>query len=115
MVARLVTCFTRYRRSARLCLGLASRFYRSEPALCVARPLCRRPSVALAHEEARQPPPEKLDDSALAESSPSDLCLPKSLSGMTCSWTYGNEAADGRVYDPAAACYPVVVHATSAP
>jgi len=45
--------------------------HRSGPALCVARPLCRRPSVALAHEEARQPPPEKVDDSAIAESGPS--------------------------------------------
>src|SRR5271156_920957 len=42
------------------------------------------------------------------------LCLPKTLSGMTCRWRYGNEAADGRVSDPAAACYPVVAHATSA-
>src|SRR5258708_5394708 len=34
------------------------------------------------------------------------LCLPKTLSGMTRGWAYGNEAADGRVSDPAAACYP---------
>jgi hypothetical protein len=34
----------------------------------------------------------------------------KPYPGMTCSWTYGNEAADGRVYGPAAACYPVAVH-----
>src|SRR5713101_4838736 len=46
--------------------------YRSGPALCVARPLCRRSSVALAHEEAWQPPPETFDDSATAESGPSD-------------------------------------------
>jgi hypothetical protein len=38
------------------------------------------------------------------------LCLPKTLSGMTRGWAYGNEAADGRISDPAAACYPVVVH-----
>src|SRR5580698_477668 len=44
--------------------------YRGGPALCVARPVCRRPSVALAHEEARQPAPETFDDSAPAESGP---------------------------------------------
>ncbi len=31
------------------------------------------------------------------------LYLPKTLSGMTRGWAYGNEAADGRVFDPAAA------------
>src|SRR6266851_3563564 len=46
--------------------------YPSGPALCVARPLCRRPSVGLAHEAARQPPPETCDDSATAEAGPSD-------------------------------------------
>ena len=30
------------------------------------------------------------------------MCLPKTLSGMTRGWAYGNEAADGRVSDPAA-------------
>src|SRR5207244_827310 len=29
---------------------------------------------------------------------------------MMRGWAYGNEAADGRISDPAAACYPVVVH-----
>ena len=28
---------------------------------------------------------------------------------MMRGWAYGNEAADGRISDPAAACYPVVV------
>ena len=42
------------------------------------------------------------------------VCLPKTLSGMTRGWAYGNEAADGRVSDPAAACYPVAVHTSSA-
>ena len=41
------------------------------------------------------------------------LCLPKTLSGMTRGWAYGNEAANGRVSDPAAACYPVAVHPSS--
>ena len=49
---------------------LLSLLYRSGPALCVARPLCRRSSVALAHEEAQQPSPETFDDSAPAESGP---------------------------------------------
>jgi hypothetical protein len=30
---------------------------------------------------------------------------------MTSGWAYGKEAADGRVPDPAAAYYPVVVRA----
>ena len=42
------------------------------------------------------------------------LRLPKTLSGMTRGWAYGNEAADGRVSEPAAACYPVAVRAASA-
>ena len=42
------------------------------------------------------------------------LCLPKTLSGMTRGWACGNEAADGRVSDPAAACYPVAVHTACA-
>jgi hypothetical protein len=42
------------------------------------------------------------------------MCLPKTLSGMTRGWAYGKEAADGRVSDPAAACYTVAVHAASA-
>ena len=42
------------------------------------------------------------------------VCIPKTLSGMTRGWVYGNKAADGRVSDPAAACYPVVVRATRA-
>jgi hypothetical protein len=33
---------------------------------------------------------------------------------MTGLWACVKEAADGRVSDPAAACYPVVVRATSA-
>ena len=36
-----------------------------------------------------------------------NLCLPKTLSGMTRGWAYGNEAADGRVSDPAAVCFPL--------
>src|SRR5260370_35547467 len=44
--------------------------YRSGPALCVARPLCRRSSVALAHEEPRHPPPQTFDDSATADAGP---------------------------------------------
>jgi hypothetical protein len=39
---------------------------------------------------------------------------PENLSGMTRPWTYGNEAADGRVSDPTVACYPVAVRAASA-
>ena len=35
-----------------------------------------------------------------------NLCLPKPLSGMTRGWAYGNEATDGRVSEPAAACFP---------
>ena len=42
------------------------------------------------------------------------LSLPKTQSGMTRSWAYGTEAADGRVSDSAVACYPVVVRAASA-
>src|ERR1700736_1198022 len=42
------------------------------------------------------------------------VCLPKTLSGMTRGWAYGNEAADGRISDPAAACYLVAVHTSSA-
>jgi hypothetical protein len=42
------------------------------------------------------------------------VCLPKTLSGMMCGWAYGNEAADGGVSDPAAAYYPVAVHAARA-
>src|ERR1700680_1535335 len=42
------------------------------------------------------------------------LCLPKTLSGMTRGWAYGNEAADGHISDTAAACYPVAVHTSSA-
>jgi hypothetical protein len=42
------------------------------------------------------------------------LRLPKTLSGMTRGWAYGNEAADGRVSEPAAACDPVAVHTSSA-
>jgi len=38
------------------------------------------------------------------------LCLPKNLSGVTRGWAYGNEAADGRVFYPAATCYSVMVH-----
>jgi len=33
---------------------------------------------------------------------------------MTRSWSYGNEAADGRVSHSAAACYPIMVRAASA-
>jgi hypothetical protein len=43
-----------------------------------------------------------------------NLCLPKSSSQMTRGWAYGNEAADGRVSDPAPACSPVAVHEASA-
>jgi hypothetical protein len=32
---------------------------------------------------------------------------------MTGLWAYGNEAANGRVSDPAAACFPVALHAAS--
>jgi hypothetical protein len=42
------------------------------------------------------------------------LCLLKTLSGMTRVWACGSEAADGRVSEPAAACYPVAIHAASA-
>jgi hypothetical protein len=42
------------------------------------------------------------------------LCLLKILSRMTRVWPYGSEAADGRVSEPAAACYPVAIHAASA-
>ena len=41
------------------------------------------------------------------------LCLLKTSSRMTRGCAYGNEAADGRVSDPAAACYPVAVHAVA--
>jgi hypothetical protein len=37
------------------------------------------------------------------------LCPLKTLSGMTRVWSHGNEAANGRVSEPAAACYPVVI------
>jgi hypothetical protein len=37
------------------------------------------------------------------------LCLPKTISGMTRLWPYGNEATDGRVFHPAAACNPIMV------
>ena len=40
--------------------------------------------------------------------------LPKTLSGMTRGWAWGNEAADGRVSDPAAACDPVAIYEASA-
>jgi hypothetical protein len=43
-----------------------------------------------------------------------NVCLPKTLSEMTRGWAYCNEAADGRVSEPAAACYPVAVHESSA-
>ena len=46
--------------------------HRSGTALCIARSLCRRSHVALAHEEARQPPSETFDDSALAEHRPTN-------------------------------------------
>ena len=51
----------------------------------------------------------------LSRKSPSRvrLCLPKTLSEMTRGCAYDNEAADGRVHEPAAACYPVAVHAAS--
>jgi len=42
------------------------------------------------------------------------LWLPKTLAGMTPEWACGNEAAHGRVSDPAAACHPVAVHAPRA-
>jgi hypothetical protein len=42
------------------------------------------------------------------------LCLPKTSSGMTVGWSCDNEAVDGRVSDPAAACHPIAVHAASA-
>jgi hypothetical protein len=45
---------------------------------------------------------------------PEGVCLPKTLSGMTVGWSCGNEATDGRVSDPAAACDTVAVHAASA-
>jgi hypothetical protein len=41
-------------------------------------------------------------------------CLLKTLSGMTRVWAYGSEAAHGRVSEPAAAYYPVAIHAASA-
>ena len=41
------------------------------------------------------------------------LCLLKTSSRMTRGCAYGSEAADGRVSDPAAACYPVAVHAVA--
>jgi hypothetical protein len=33
---------------------------------------------------------------------------------MTRLWAYGDQAADGRVSNPAAACYPIMVRETSA-
>jgi hypothetical protein len=46
---------------------------------------------------------------------PAETCgLPKTISGMTYEWAYGNEAADGRVSDSAVACYPVAPRAASA-
>src|SRR5258708_3932825 len=76
--------------------------HRSGPALCVARPLCRRPSVALAYEEAWQPPPEKVDDSAIAESGPShpDGLARKSelsSSSLPVSGSSGSGGAGGRL------------------
>jgi hypothetical protein len=41
------------------------------------------------------------------------VCLPKTSSGMTRGWSYGNEAADGRVSDPAAVCFPLAAYAAS--
>src|SRR5258708_6489799 len=38
---------------------------------------------------------------------PRALCLPKTSSRMTRGWAYCNEAADGRVSDPAAVCQTV--------
>ena len=46
--------------------------------------------------------------------SAADCSLPKTLSRMTRGRAYGSEAADGRVSDPAAACYPVAVHGARA-
>ena len=40
----------------------------------------------------------------------SDLVPPENLVRNDARWRYGNEAADGRVSDPAAARYPVAVH-----
>ena len=54
------------------------------------------------------------DDDVRQQNQFIDLCLPKTLSGMTRSWAYGTEAADGSVSDSAVACYPVVVRAASA-
>jgi hypothetical protein len=42
------------------------------------------------------------------------LCLRKTLSGMTHGWAYGNQAADGRISDPTAARYPIAVREASA-
>jgi hypothetical protein len=39
---------------------------------------------------------------------------PKTLSAMTRGWAYGNEAADGRVSDPAAVWFPLAAYAASA-
>ena len=36
---------------------------------------------------------------------------PENLIGMTGGWSYGNEAADGRVSDPAAVCFPLAAYA----
>jgi hypothetical protein len=44
----------------------------------------------------------------------SRLCLPKTLSGLTREWVCGKETTDGRVSDPAAACYPIALRAASA-
>ena len=59
-----------------------------------------------------------LKDRALCYASSSrvvqELCLPKTLSGMTRGWAYGNEAADGRVSDPAAVCFPLAAYTASA-
>ena len=42
------------------------------------------------------------------------LCLPKTISAMTCGSGYGTETVDGRVSDPAAVCSAVTVQPTCA-
>jgi transketolase len=59
--------------------------------------------------------PTSQDRSAeMNASMPVTLVPPENLIRDDARVAYGNEAADGRVSDPAAACYPVAVHAASA-
>lgn len=71
------------------------------------------PRDRLSHSRSELLPFRKRRTEELEKLAAEMLCLPKNSSGMTCGWAYGKEATDGRVSGPAAARYPVPIHAAS--